>query len=149
MFYSVITLLSVHLFLPRVHKFPDTVRIIFFRLGVKPFLHRLVHDRYSFVMHFPSLLILWLSRERLSIFPLTRNSCCNQWQPRTRIINETPPPSEFFQPFANFHLAHTVVAIYNCHYSINFTSLHTLWLQISRHRSSFFFDAFCEWIQQC
>jgi hypothetical protein len=65
-----------------------------------------------------------------------------RWAPRSRINNMPQPSTEALRPFVNFPMAHTVIAMLNCHYTVNFTSLHILPPQESDHRSLFLFSAF-------
>jgi hypothetical protein len=73
------------------------------------------------------------------------NTCYSRWPLRIRINDACPPSFEYFHPFVNYPMAHTVISTESCHSFKNFTSFHTFWPQKSDHRLLFIFDSFCQW----
>jgi hypothetical protein len=132
-FFPYVSALFVNAFGPMVHRFPDSIRINYFRVGPKPFVH-VTHDCWFFCCPGyadQSAAVL----QHVSLRPL-----------RTRIIKDNRPSSfQSFHSFVNFPLTHTVIPILNCHSSVKFTSFHNLWPQKSDHRSLLFFGALYQW----
>jgi hypothetical protein len=107
------------------------------------FIKIFVVDLKSFIHHlFPWVMLISRAISLMLITPVVPDklmellhnviTCDSRWPPRTRITNTSPPFLESFYQVVNDHLTHTVIAISNCHSSLNFTTSHNNW---TKHRS--------------
>jgi hypothetical protein len=124
---------------PTGHKFPDSIRIIYFRLGLKPCLHQFHPWLVIISEAFVSVLILMLSRIRWSICSLT---VVTTYYSRWMIIKHTSTLLSIFQPNCK-------ISSGSCrcrHIKLPFFSkFHSLWAQKVHHRSLFFSDELYQW----
>jgi hypothetical protein len=118
--------LYLNAFRPTIHKYLDCVRnkSFFVRCqAVLPPLYSLHHAHFRCnVINVDSSVV----PDMLIDLLISLNTCYTQWPPRTLIIDTIPPCLESFHRIVNLSLAHTGIAIADCHSFVNCTSFQTL-----------------------